>query len=173
MQVQTPHLAPRSGSCSQKTNHLGCHADVGGGSHPDEEPTSLSYIPLRWMIKECYLAKTGLKFDVDALTEIGLNSTKLEENPEDIDAGEHGGQPTTPQVAQDQENPAPQITSETHIQWKKDTVDAVAIIYDQLTLVFFWWFLEIIPMLTLRHTKNGLWLRERRWVNFVARGLFD
>ncbi|KAF8873318.1 hypothetical protein BD779DRAFT_1570398 [Infundibulicybe gibba] len=41
----------------------GCHSDIGGGSPPEdeEEPRAgLSNIPLRWMIKECFLAAPGM-----------------------------------------------------------------------------------------------------------------
>ncbi|KAF8890658.1 hypothetical protein BD779DRAFT_1516285 [Infundibulicybe gibba] len=55
----------------------GCHADVGGGSHKNNIKDSLSYIPLRWMIKECFLAKTGILFDYPFLEELGFDLLKF------------------------------------------------------------------------------------------------
>lgn len=52
---------------------LGAHADIGGGSHGNDIPNSLSFIPLRWMIKECLLAGTGLLFDQDVLKSFGFD----------------------------------------------------------------------------------------------------
>ncbi|KAK2467677.1 hypothetical protein APHAL10511_000532 [Amanita phalloides] len=47
----------------------GCHADIGGGSHSTRRPSSLSSIPLRWMIKEVILARTAILFDFEYLAE--------------------------------------------------------------------------------------------------------
>lgn len=40
------------------TNAFSVCLDVGGGSVPNDTPHSLARIPLRWMIRECFLAKT-------------------------------------------------------------------------------------------------------------------
>ncbi|KAI5116598.1 hypothetical protein M0805_006776 [Coniferiporia weirii] len=55
----------------------GCHCDVGGGSVPNDTPNSLARIPLRWMIRECFLARTGIQFEADRLRDIGLDPTTL------------------------------------------------------------------------------------------------
>ena len=75
--------------------HPGCHADVGGGSHTTRRNHSLSFIPLRWMIKECILAKTGILFDMEYLKDSldfdfnGLLEEMREKNisPTDLGAG--------------------------------------------------------------------------------------
>ncbi|KDR69939.1 hypothetical protein GALMADRAFT_160118 [Galerina marginata CBS 339.88] len=51
----------------------GAHADVGGGSHHNAEENSLSFIPLRWMIKESLISKTDILFDPDALLSFGFD----------------------------------------------------------------------------------------------------
>ena len=49
-------------------------ADVGGGSVRNGERHSLARIPLRWMIRECFEAKTGIIFDANMLrNEVGMN----------------------------------------------------------------------------------------------------
>ncbi|KAF8326176.1 hypothetical protein F5887DRAFT_233355, partial [Amanita rubescens] len=45
----------------------GSHGDVGGGVRSPARDTGLSFISLRWMIKECILEKTGIEFDMEYL----------------------------------------------------------------------------------------------------------
>ena len=47
-------------------------ADIGGGSVANDTPHSLARIPLRWMIRQCFLAKTGIQFEAEKLRDIGL-----------------------------------------------------------------------------------------------------
>lgn len=67
---------------TKKTNVLevwfsGCHTDVGGGSVPNETRYALARIPLRWMIRQCFLAGSGIQFQADRLHEIGLDPASL------------------------------------------------------------------------------------------------
>ncbi|TFK26834.1 hypothetical protein FA15DRAFT_692857 [Coprinopsis marcescibilis] len=55
----------------------GCHCDVGGGSVSNKTRHSLARIPLRWMVRECFKAKTGIRFISERLYEIGLDPTTL------------------------------------------------------------------------------------------------
>ncbi|KAL5498608.1 hypothetical protein ACEPAH_1962 [Sanghuangporus vaninii] len=55
----------------------GCHCDVGGGSVPNSTPNSLARIPLRWMIRECFLAQTGIQFEAESLKALGLDPATL------------------------------------------------------------------------------------------------
>ncbi|KAH9854309.1 hypothetical protein C2E23DRAFT_775632 [Lenzites betulinus] len=55
----------------------GCHCDVGGGSVPDETRHSLARIPLRWMIRECFRTRTGIRFHGELLKDIGLDPATL------------------------------------------------------------------------------------------------
>ena len=49
-------------------------SDVGGGSMKNGTPHSLARIPLWWMIRECFKAKTGIIFEVCMLKhEVGLD----------------------------------------------------------------------------------------------------
>jgi hypothetical protein len=51
--------------------------DVGGGSVKNSERNSLARIPLRWMIRECFKAKSGIIFDKQGLRELGLDPSRL------------------------------------------------------------------------------------------------
>ncbi|KAH8118157.1 hypothetical protein DFH11DRAFT_1687160 [Phellopilus nigrolimitatus] len=55
----------------------GCHCDVGGGSVSNNTPSSLARISLRWMIRECFLARTGIQFEADKLIDLGLDPMTL------------------------------------------------------------------------------------------------
>lgn len=63
----------------QLPSFSGAHADIGGGSHKNSVNDSLSFIPLRWMIKECLLAGTGILFDQRALSIFGFDFKELKE----------------------------------------------------------------------------------------------
>ncbi|KAH9055196.1 hypothetical protein EDB87DRAFT_1688477 [Lactarius vividus] len=56
----------------------GCHADVGGGSVPNETENSLARISLRWMILECFRTGTGIRFRKGSLRRIGMDQDTLE-----------------------------------------------------------------------------------------------
>ncbi|EKM53919.1 uncharacterized protein PHACADRAFT_257419 [Phanerochaete carnosa HHB-10118-sp] len=51
----------------------GCHCDVGGGSVPNDTRHNLARIPLRWMIRQCFLANTGIRFHTELLKNVGLD----------------------------------------------------------------------------------------------------
>lgn len=152
--MRNPLLIYSTNSTSFST---GCHADVGGGSHGSDAENSLSNITLRWMIKECYLSKTGIDFDPDLLLELGLDLTTLENNPQDAKTHNYQPLPQAPAAATAQDTTAMEVV----FQFAKDKVDAFADKYDQLSIAPFWWILEIIPMLSTHQTENGSWLRRR------------
>ncbi|KJA17577.1 hypothetical protein HYPSUDRAFT_206046 [Hypholoma sublateritium FD-334 SS-4] len=126
----------------------GCHCDIGGGSVDNDTAHALARIPLRWMVRECFKANTGIMFDTDGLRGIGLDphaiypvvqprppplsTTNMRiqtaRDPE-ADIGEHGASISTQPLSE-----------EDH-----ELRDALSPIYDQLTLARFWWVLEFIP----------------------------
>ncbi|KAI0079534.1 hypothetical protein K474DRAFT_1705447 [Panus rudis PR-1116 ss-1] len=55
----------------------GCHCDVGGGSVPNDTRHNLARIPLRWMIRQCFLANTGIRFHATLLRTAGINPDSL------------------------------------------------------------------------------------------------
>ncbi|TFK40588.1 hypothetical protein BDQ12DRAFT_601197 [Crucibulum laeve] len=131
----------------------GCHADVGGGSHTDDVDASLSNIPLRWMIKECFLAKMDILFDNDLLYDMGLDLSALNKDPSKVSSTQHYGH-----AAQDSLISPPSL----HKAVARIVNDVVADIYNQLFLVPHWWLLEIIPMLSTRQAEDGNgWWRLR------------
>ncbi|KAI0785595.1 hypothetical protein C8Q75DRAFT_794543 [Abortiporus biennis] len=55
----------------------GCHADVGGGSVRNGERHTLARISLRWMIRQCFQAQTGIRFHASLLKKVGLDPLSL------------------------------------------------------------------------------------------------
>jgi hypothetical protein len=55
----------------------GCHCDVGGGSVKNGTRHSLARIPLRWMIRQTFLAGTGIQFHRSLLPTIGMDPAHL------------------------------------------------------------------------------------------------
>lgn len=55
----------------------GCHCDVGGGSVSNDTPHNLARIPLRWMIRQCFAANTGIRFHTQLLRNVGLDPATL------------------------------------------------------------------------------------------------
>ncbi|KAH7926859.1 hypothetical protein BV22DRAFT_1086180 [Leucogyrophana mollusca] len=51
----------------------GCHCDIGGGSVPNGTRNSLARIPLRWMIRQCFIANTGILFHREMFKQIGMD----------------------------------------------------------------------------------------------------
>lgn len=51
--------------------------DVGGGSVVNATRFSLARIPLRWMIRQCFLTQSGIQFCAGRLHEVGLDPRRL------------------------------------------------------------------------------------------------
>ncbi|KAG5649691.1 hypothetical protein H0H81_002474, partial [Sphagnurus paluster] len=146
--------------------------DVGGGSIDNKTPHALSRISLRWMIRECFKAKTGIMFDAQALRGIGLEPSRL--FPEVL--------PRPPPLASTSEilqkikepstieriaskfkkkksEPVPTVIrpvfTEPVNEELEDLLDCLSPKYDQLQIKRSWWVLELIPLnLRYQNSKN-------------------
>ncbi|KAJ7022588.1 hypothetical protein C8F04DRAFT_1137769 [Mycena alexandri] len=157
----------------------GCHCDVGGGSVPNDTRNSLARIPLRWMIRECFKADTGILFDAGRLQELGLDPATLYPfvlpRPPPLSAEKEilpkpqgwlrrllSGKKrkddfTMAAELEDKplEKPQPGMEEEEELK------DALSPVYDQLHLNPVWWILEFIPF-TFRYQHEGQWVTEFR-----------
>ncbi|KAH6909129.1 hypothetical protein BKA70DRAFT_1277545 [Coprinopsis sp. MPI-PUGE-AT-0042] len=152
----------------------GCHCDVGGGSVSNKTRHSLARIPLRWMVRECFKANSGILFLSERLTEIGLDPATLypyvtprppmkplegqhiRKHPtKEIPIRPHSmlkkkkseGQPSSSMSAA----PAPiNFKSEE----EEELRDALSPIYDQLKISKHWWIIEALPM-PLRYQRGA------------------
>ncbi|KAF5376139.1 hypothetical protein D9615_007706 [Tricholomella constricta] len=162
----------------------GCHADVGGGSHTNQIHESLSYIPLRWMIKECLLAGTGILFDFQYLESLGIDLLKLSKELEnknfdlaalgfhpDVLVDESKGLSDT-SAGPEKSNAIliphrnqQHILKPSHLSRALHRfathADILAKVFDQLDLKWAWWCLEVIPTLATYQKADGNWVRKR------------
>ncbi|EKM48705.1 uncharacterized protein PHACADRAFT_55549, partial [Phanerochaete carnosa HHB-10118-sp] len=55
----------------------GCHCGGSGGSVSKDTWHSLGHIPLQWMVRQCFLASTGIRFHAKLLCGIRLDPALL------------------------------------------------------------------------------------------------
>ncbi|KAF8660902.1 hypothetical protein AX16_001530 [Volvariella volvacea WC 439] len=122
----------------------GCHSDVGGGSVNNKTRHSLARIPLRWMIRECFKANTGIMFKVKGLRKSMVKRWKKKSNPS------NQTYPTNPGKSK---HPTLHVGSEEEEELK----DALSPIYDQLTLAKIWWVLEVLPLPFKYQRDDDIW----------------
>ncbi|KAG5643159.1 hypothetical protein DXG03_001489 [Asterophora parasitica] len=145
----------------------GCHCDVGGGSVENETPHSLARIALRWMVRECFKTKTGILFMADGLRNIGLDPGTLypevQPRPPVAPIGQARIQdiPSSSKRAPLSTSPSQPISPLT--EEEHDVLDALAPIYDQLQIKWwFWWFLELLPQHQRYQLDDKTWETKLR-----------
>ncbi|KAI0789554.1 hypothetical protein C8Q75DRAFT_718500 [Abortiporus biennis] len=135
----------------------GCHCDVGGGSVANDVRHNLARIPLRWMIRQCFLANTGIQFYGPLLRTVGLDPNALypiiQPRPAVM---------TTSTVTIGYANQALPVGPDGQVmnpmsEEEEDLRDLMSPIYDQLSLVWGWWLLELVPMRHRVQAENNVW----------------
>ncbi|KAI9511887.1 hypothetical protein F5148DRAFT_1167136 [Russula earlei] len=121
----------------------GCHCDIGGGSVPNGTRNSLARIPLRWMIRQCFLANTGIQFYREVPPPLKATASAIAE----LRASAHAAEPTDVTLT-DQVQASPTASSTFRTEEDEELEDALSPIYDELQLSKAWWILEVLP---LRH----------------------
>jgi hypothetical protein len=120
------------------------------------------------MIRECFKAKTGIMFVADGLRKVDLDPGSLYpivlERPAAIPIGdariEHlHNHPDLP-------SPSPEAPLKT--EEEAELLDALAPIYDQLSLAPFWWILELFPIKQHAQQENNTW--ETRYRSNMGAG---
>jgi hypothetical protein len=155
----------------------GVHCDVGGGSVENGTRNSLARISLRWMIRQCFLANTGIMFHRSMFKQIGMDAATLyphvEKRPPAIyQTPPPRSPPGTPDSLKAYSVPSPQVIKNdpTIVAYsdggsfvneeQEDLADAVCPIYDQLAMKWWWWILEVFPQ-KLHYQRDD----DDRWDN--------
>ncbi|KAJ6606794.1 hypothetical protein B0H10DRAFT_2195249 [Mycena sp. CBHHK59/15] len=136
----------------------GCHCDVGGGALSNTARNSLARIPLRWMIRQCFLLETGIHFHGEMLRLIGVDPATLYprvlplppallEFPKDT-------QRTTPTAA------VAVADCNFRNEEEEDLADALTPINDELKRVKLWWILEFLPQKLRFQDSDDSWTRK-------------
>ncbi|KAJ7028390.1 hypothetical protein C8F04DRAFT_1119191 [Mycena alexandri] len=161
----------------------GCHCDVGGGSVDNATVRNLARIPLRWMIRECFKTNSGIMFDCEGLRSIGLdpdslyphvaprppplplNNLRIQSVPTSKKQSKVQAEAALSNFASSEAPPTPHKTEE-----ELDLLDAMCPIYDQLTLAWFWWILEFLPVKQRYQKGDNTWVTYFGWN--MGRGRF-
>jgi uncharacterized protein (DUF2235 family) len=154
----------------------GCHCDVGGGSVDNDVAHNLARIPLRWMVRECFKTNSGIMFDCEGLRSIGLDPDSLYPyvlpRPPPLPLGNLRLQsiPSSKQQSKKQTEVAlpnfanTEVAPVTHRSEEElDLHDSVCPIYDQLTLAWFWWILELLPIKQRYQKGDNTWVTSVGW----------
>jgi len=134
---------------------------VGNGVKP-----TLARIPLRWMIRECFKTNSGILFHAEGLKTVGLDPATLwpvvlpRAQALDLDTSN----PATALLQSIPRNPPPEVDDDVTITAEPleleelaELKDALSPAYDQLSLAWFWWFLELLPMKHRYQKSNNTW----------------
>jgi len=166
----------------------GAHADCGGGAVPNETRHVLSRIPLRWMIRQCFVCNTGILFDTTALAEVGIDIPTIWPVYKAHKKPVVGPSPTMLEQYEAGELPPLQRRSsvlgvdkikklgkgeDLHTQDQprqeellpeqvEDHFDAIASINDQLVQARGWWILEFWPVKVRVQKKADEWVKVVR-----------
>uniref|UniRef100_A0A8H7XSL4 T6SS Phospholipase effector Tle1-like catalytic domain-containing protein n=1 Tax=Psilocybe cubensis TaxID=181762 RepID=A0A8H7XSL4_PSICU len=158
--------------------------DVGGGSVSNRTRHSLARIPLRWMVRECFKANTGIMFNSAALYDIGLDPSTLYPyivpRPPPLPIGQQHTIKSRPKSDLPIRPPASSLLGNklSHAEItallkqprkpflgseeEEELHDILSPAYDQLKIKKAWWALEIIP-LTLRYQRG-----DNQWVTYFG-----
>ncbi|KAJ7733506.1 hypothetical protein B0H16DRAFT_1579569 [Mycena metata] len=133
----------------QEVWFAGCHCDVGGGSVLNGTRPNLAHISLRWMIRECFKARTGMIFSAPDLAKLGIDPSHLYPDVRlrpDVPKAATGGSQTISVIEAPKLVPwmksfvytTPETVQELTLPYMSeeelDARDALAPLYDQLVL---------------------------------------
>ncbi|KAG6828485.1 hypothetical protein H0H87_001826 [Tephrocybe sp. NHM501043] len=175
----------KDGATGNKTDieevwFAGCHCDIGGGSVDNKTRNSLARIPLRWMVRECFKARTGILFHTNALRTIGLDPCTLYPHvlprpPPTVNATDYAFEKankpsifrriTAHQRRKKNAEAMKVVMTNDHSkidEEMEDLRDALSPVYDQLELKRWWWLLEILPLNLRYQNGNNEWVTNFR-----------
>lgn len=127
---------------------------------------NLAHIPLRWMVRECFKANTGILFYTEKIAAIGLDPQgiypEVKPRPAAIQPTtgqtvKHGPPPPEPKKSgllscisdpsSSKPKPPEVVDYSRHSEEELDLIDSLATIYDQLVVNRRqWWLLETYPL---------------------------
>jgi hypothetical protein len=157
------------------TPHHFLRVDVGGGAVKNETRNALARIPLRWMVRQCFLAETGIMFNRELVARIGLDPGTLYPRvlprPDSITFE----QTDRSRIASDHSNGTVTVVDKKTIltEEEEDLADILSPINDQLSLSRSWWLLELLPMKQKHQQKDGSWVWRVRCVCLHITTLFQ
>jgi hypothetical protein len=134
-----------------------CCIDVGGGAVVNETRHALARIPLRWMIRQCFLLNTGILFHASSLKLMGLEPSTLYpkvQYPRPPPVTELSKEPIKKRNLLHQE--AKDFVSEE----EEDLADILTDKLDMLKCTWAWWVLEYLPQKIRYQGDDNKWTRK-------------
>ncbi|KAG6840745.1 hypothetical protein C0991_004654 [Blastosporella zonata] len=142
----------------------GCHCDVGGGAVRNEVRNSLARIPLRWMVRQCFILKTGIMFHKEMFKVIGMDSDSvyptIKPRPPPVTSL------STPHRKEVKYLPVIGTSrvlvdvSDFVSEEEEDLADALSPINDMLKISKSWWILEYVPQKIKHQGDDDTWVKE-------------
>jgi hypothetical protein len=138
--------------------------------------TCLARIPLRWMIRECFKSKTGILFHVDGIKHSGIDPNCLYPEvlarPPPLPINVYNAETSIIQGIP-RNSPMDDVDDDSdddldtlfgaplqETEEEADLKDALAPIYDQLKLSWYWWLFEIlVPTYVRYQMADGHWMQ--------------
>ncbi|KAJ3510247.1 hypothetical protein NLJ89_g4791 [Agrocybe chaxingu] len=148
--------------------------NIGGGSVENGVPFCLARIPLRWMIRECFKTNTGVAFHTDGLRDIGFDPSTLypavlpRPPAHDLDTSRLETSviqsiPKNPIPSTDEDNMLVPSLKPSETEEQIELKDALSPIYDQLSLNWIWWILELLPLKHRYQRSDNVWTSWFGW----------
>lgn len=143
-------------------------ADVGGGAVRNEIRHKLARIPLRWMIRQCFLLKTGILFHRDILKVVGLDPDNLypvvKSRPLPVTKLSTKPSLEYKMLSSAGAGIALVDTSDFVSEEEEDLADAMSPINDMLKIAKAWWILELIPQSMRFQLDDDSWTQQLLYV---------
>ncbi|KAF8079272.1 hypothetical protein FPV67DRAFT_1691876 [Lyophyllum atratum] len=142
----------------------GCHCDVGGGAVRNEIRNSLARIPLRWMVRQCFILKTGILFHKEMFKAIGMDPDSVypvvRQRPPPVTALSAPHNKEVKYLDNIGTSRTLVDVSDFVSEEEEDLADALSPLNDMLNIAKSWWILEYIPQKLRYQGDDDTWVKE-------------
>ena len=149
----------------------GSFPDVGGGAVKNEVRNNLARISLRWMIRQCFILKTGILFHRNMFKQVGMEADnlwpKVKFRP--LPVMSFSGHPPDKTRPTHEMGPSRVIGEVMDFvsEEEEDLADAGSPINDRLKIGKSWWILEFVPQKIRFQNDADSWVSKLSCVIFL------
>jgi uncharacterized protein (DUF2235 family) len=149
----------------------GAHCDIGGGSVSNGTRHNLARISLRWMVRQCFILRTGILFHKNMFKDIGMDPDTLYPHvlprppPIPYTPGCLAHQYDSPINFAKNYKETVKVKEPFTNEEEEDLLDALTPVYDQLKMAKGWWILELVPYKHRYQRPDDSWTHVRG-INF-------
>lgn len=122
------------------------------------------------MVRQCFLAKTGIMFDAKLLPKFGMDPATLHPDVHTRPDAITFERVDRSRIAMDDSTRLVTIVNKEMAltEEEEDLADILSPIKDQLSISKIWWLLELLPMKQKHHKEDGTWVWQTRCVVLSA-----